>query len=163
MANLGKPFFFSNKREQMRTLTPPIYSQQKLEKDCSRGQLEHHRYLITSEQQPHLMSKPCLSNLVSHYLESMDILWIFCYLNKFLYKNSKQIFLPDTLCIHQSPLLSKNKRSVHNLFGTDMQQPELECACIQAKTVEKSKVTSINGHVNTFDFPFFPPIFSALQ
>lgn len=48
-------------------------------------------------------------------------------------------------------------RSAHNLFGTDTQQPELECACTQAKTVEKNKVPFINCHVNASGFPFFPP------
>lgn len=57
--------------------------------------------------------------------------------DKFIYKNSREIYLPDTLCIHQSPLLSKNMRSAHNLFEIDTQQPGLECACTQAKTVEK--------------------------
>lgn len=56
-------------------------------------------------------------------------------------------------------------RSVHNLFGTDMQPPGLECACTQAKTVEKNKVPFINGHVNALDVPFFPSFYavSALQ
>lgn len=58
---------------------------------------------------------------------------------KFIYKNSREILLPDTLCIHQSPLLSKNMRSAHTLFETDTQQPERECACTQAKTVGKIK------------------------
>lgn len=75
---------------------------------------------------------------------------------KFIYKNSRQIFSPDTLCIHQSPLLSKNMRSAHNLFETDTRQPELECACTQAKTVEKNKVSFINVHVDIFGFPFAP-------
>lgn len=70
------------------------------------------------------------------------------------YRNSKYIFLPDTLCIRRSPLLSKNMRSAHNLFGTDMQQPELECACTQAKTVEKNNVPFIDSHINAFGFPF---------
>lgn len=64
------------------------------------------------------------------------------------------ISLPDTLCTHQSPLLSKNMRSAHNLFGTDMQPPELECACTQAKTVGKNNVPLINDHMNVFGFPF---------
>lgn len=85
----------------------------------------------------------------------MDILRKFCYLNEFIYKKSRQIFLPDTLCTHQSPLLSKNMRSAHNLFETDTQQPELECACTQAKTVEKNKVPFINGHVFPLYFMLF--------
>lgn len=81
--------------------------------------------------------------------------------DKLIYKNSREIFLPGTLCIHQSPLLSKNMRSAHNLFERDMQPPGLECACTQAKTVEKKKVPFINVHVNVFCLPF-PPLFYAV-
>lgn len=54
-------------------------------------------------------------------------------------KKNNNAFLPDILYGFQSLLWSKSMRNAHTLSEIDMQRPEPECACRQAKTVDKNK------------------------
>lgn len=54
-------------------------------------------------------------------------------------KKNNNALLPDILYGFQSLLWSKNMRNAHTLFEIDTQQPEPECACTQAKTVDKNR------------------------